>query len=450
MAVTSAAPDARPLACVVMAGGKGTRMRSALPKVLHPLCGRPILGWVLAAAREAGAETLVVVTPPEAEAVRALVAGDATAAVQPEARGTGHAVQVGVEALPAGFAGDVLVVSGDTPLITGAVLRELVGAHRAAGAAATLLTVDVDPPNAYGRVLRDEAGNVDRVVEVRDASALELTVRETNAGFYCFDAAELRRTLPLLRPDNDQGELYLADVLPHVRASGGRIVAHTTADAVTTTGVNDRVDLANAERLLRMRLLEAHMLLGVGIVDPATTFVDVEVELAPDCTIHPFTVLRGRTRVAAGASVGPHAVLHDAVVGPGAGAGPFCYLRPGAVLEEGARVGTYVEVKNSVLGPRAKVPHLSYVGDADIGAGTNIGAGNITANFDGRRKHRTTIGANVKTGSDTVFVAPVEIGDDAMTGAGSIITKDVPPGALGIARARQTNLEEFVYRKQDG
>jgi bifunctional UDP-N-acetylglucosamine pyrophosphorylase/glucosamine-1-phosphate N-acetyltransferase len=413
------------------------------------VCGRPILGWVLEAARQAGAAPLVVVTPPEADEVRALLDAGAVAAVQPEARGTGHAVQCGLAALPAGFDGDVLIVSGDTPLIRGDVLREIVSTHRGTGAVATLLSVDVPGPNAYGRVVRGPDGVVDRVVEVRDATAEELSVTEINAGFYAFDAARLRIALDAVRPDNDQGELYLPDALPLLRAAGGRVVAHRTDDDVSTVGVNTRVDLAEAGRLLRLRLLEEHMLGGAGIVDPATTYVDHGVVLEPDCVIHPFSVLRGTTRVESGAEVGPHAVLHDAVVGAGASAGPFVYLRPGAELRAGAKAGTYVEVKNAVLGPGAKVPHLSYIGDADIGEGTNIGAGTITANYDGRRKHRTTIGARVRSSSDVVFVAPVVVGDDAVTAAGSVITKDVPSGALGIARARQTNIDGYGARTRD-
>jgi bifunctional UDP-N-acetylglucosamine pyrophosphorylase/glucosamine-1-phosphate N-acetyltransferase len=441
---TTAAP-ARPLACIVMAGGKGTRMRSALPKVLHELCGRPILGWVLAAAREAGAERLVVVTPPADEAVHALVGDDAEAVVQPQALGTGDAVRCGLAALD-GFHGDVLVVSGDTPLIRGELLHDVVASHRAGQALATLLTVHVPPPNAYGRVVRDADDGVVAVVEARDASPAELALTEINAGFYAFDVDALRAAVAGLRTDNVQGELYLPDVLPMLRAQGGRIVGHVTDDEVSTMGVNTRVDLAEADRHLRLRLLTAHMLAGVGIVDPATTFVEHGVTLEPDCTIHPFTVLRGTTHVAAGARVGPHAVLVDARVGANALVGPFCYLRPGATLAARAKAGTFVEIKNSTVGEGAKVPHLSYIGDAEIGEGTNIGAGNITGNYHAGRKNRTTIGARVSTGSDNVFVAPVTVGDDASTAAGSIITEDVPPGALAIARARQVNKDGYALR----
>jgi bifunctional UDP-N-acetylglucosamine pyrophosphorylase/glucosamine-1-phosphate N-acetyltransferase len=440
---------ARGLACIVMAGGKGTRMRSTLPKVLHAACGRPILGWVLEAAREAGASRLVVVTPPDADDVRTLLPDDAIAAIQPEARGTGDAVRCGMAELE-GFEGDVLVVSGDTPLIRGELLRDIVTSHRQGHAVATLLTAHVAPPNAYGRVVRDKNGSVDHVVEAGDAPPAVLELTEINTGFYAFDAGALRGALAKLRPDNAQGELYLPDVLPILREARGHIVGHVTDDVVSTMGVNTRVDLADAERHMRHRLLRAHMLAGAGIIDPDSTFVEHGVVLEPDCLIHPFTVLRGATRVCSGAEVGPHAVLVDAVVGEDAKVGPFCYLRPGARLAERAKAGTFVEIKNANVGEGTKVPHLSYIGDADIGPGTNIGAGNITANYHAGQKHRTTIGAHVHTSSDTVFVAPVSIGDNAYTGAGSVITDDVPDGALGIARSRQVNVDGYARRHDDG
>jgi len=450
MTPAAADPHARPLACIVMAGGRGTRMKSRLPKVLHEICGRPVLGWVLAAARGAGAERLVVVTPPEDDAVRAVLGDGAEAAIQQEARGTGDAVGCGLSAL-AGFAGDVLVVSGDTPLIRADLLRELLASHHDGRAVATCLTVHVPSPNAYGRVVRDRDGAVERIVEAADASAAQRLLTETNAGVYAFDADALRAAIAELGADNAQGERYLPDVLPILRSRRDHVLGHVTDDEVSTMGVNTRVDLAEAERQMRLRLLHGHMLAGVGIVDPATTFVDHGVTLEADCRIEPFTVLRGTTHVAAGAVVGPHAVLVDAAVGAGAKVGPFCYLRPGAVLEEQAKVGTFVEIKNSVVGPGAKVPHLSYMGDADIGEGANIGAGNITGNYHAGRKHRTTIGAHVHTGSDTVFVAPVTLGEGAATAAGSIITDDVPADALAVARARQVNKDGYARRyRADG
>ncbi len=446
--MTPPAPTAdRPLACIVMAGGKGTRMRSATPKVLHPIWGRPLVGWVLAAVRDAGAERVVVVVPPDAADAVGAAVGDAETVVQEAQLGTGDAVRVAMPAL-AGFAGDVLVVSGDTPLLHADLLDGLVAAHRAAGAQATLATFEVYPAGSYGRVLRDADGSV-RVVEARDATPEELEGGEVNAGLYVFAADALRPALEGLGTDNAAGERYLPDVLPRIAAAGGTVVAEPVADPIALLGVNTRVELAEAAAFLRQRILEDHMLAGAGIVDPASTYVDADVELAPDCVVHPGTVLRGATRLAAGAEAGPHSVLDGAVLEAGAKAGPFAHLRPGTHLRAGARVGAFAETKNADVGARSKIPHLSYVGDAEIGEDTNIGAGNITANYDGAAKHRTVIGSRVRTGSDCVFVAPVEIGDDATTGAGSIITDDVPPGALGIARARQVVKENYAQRRRD-
>ena len=436
----------RPLACIVMAGGKGTRMRSALPKVLHPIWGRPLLGWVISAVRDAGAERVVVVVPPDAAEAVTAVAGDAQTVIQHDQLGTGDAVRCAMPALE-GFSGDVLIVSGDTPLLTAELLSGLVAAHGAEGAAGTAATFRIATPGGYGRVIRDAAGI--RIVEAKDATAAELAIDEVNAGLYVFDADALRPALAGLTNDNAQGEYYLPDVVPAIAAAGGRVSASLVADASLLLGVNTRVELAEAAQIIRGRILETHLLAGAGIVDPATTYIDAEVELAPDCVVHPFTILRGTTRLAAGAEAGPHSVLTDATLESGAQAGPFAHLRAGSHLHAGARVGAFAETKNAEIGPRSKVPHLSYIGDATIGEDTNIGAGNITANYDGVSKHRTTIGDRVRTGSDCVFVAPVEIGDDATTGAGSIITGDVPAEALAIARARQVNKEHYAKRKRD-
>ena len=436
----------RPLACIVMAGGKGTRMRSALPKVLHPIWGRPLLGWVIAAVREAGAERVVVVVPPDAAEAVAAVAGDAETVVQHDQLGTGDAVRCAMPPLD-GFTGDVLIVSGDTPLLTAELLGGLVDAHVAAGAAATAATFQIDQPGSYGRVIRDAAGI--RIVEAKDATPAELEIDEVNAGLYVFDADALRPALAGLTNDNAQGEYYLPDVVPAIAAAGGRASASLVDDASLLLGVNTRVELAEAAQIIRDRIIEQHLLAGAGIVDPATTYIDADVELAADCVVHPYTILRGHTRLAAGAEAGPHSVLTDSVLDSDAQAGPFAHLRAGTHLHAGARVGAFAETKNTELGARSKIPHLSYVGDATVGEDTNIGAGNITANYDGVDKHRTTIGDRVRTGSDCVFVAPVEIGDDATTGAGSIITEDVPAEALGIARARQVNKEHYAKRKRD-
>ena len=436
----------RPLACIVMAGGKGTRMRSALPKVLHPIWGRPLLGWVIAAVREAGAERVVVVVPPDAAEAVAAVAGDAETVVQHDQLGTGDAVRCAMPPLD-GFTGDVLIVSGDTPLLTAELLGGLVDAHVAEGAAATAATFQIDQPGSYGRVIRDAAGI--RIVEAKDATPAELEIDEVNAGLYVFDADALRPALAGLTDDNAQGEYYLPDVVPAIAAAGGRASASLVDDASLLLGVNTRVELAEAAQIIRDRIIEQHLLAGAGIVDPATTYIDADVELAADCVVHPYTILRGHTRLAAGAEAGPHSVLTDSVLDSDAQAGPFAHLRAGTHLHAGARVGAFAETKNTELGARSKIPHLSYVGDATVGEDTNIGAGNITANYDGVDKHRTTIGDRVRTGSDCVFVAPVEIGDDATTGAGSIITEDVPAEALGIARARQVNKEHYAKRKRD-
>lgn len=436
----------RPLACIVMAGGKGTRMRSSLPKVLHPIWGRPLLGWVIAAVREAGAERVVVVVPPDAAEAVAAVAGDAETVIQHDQLGTGDAVRCAMPPLE-GFSGDVLIVSGDTPLLTAELLGGLVDAHVADGAAATAATFQIDQPGSYGRVIRDAAGI--RIVEAKDATPAELEVDEVNAGLYVFDADALRPALAGLTNDNAQGEYYLPDVVPAIAAAGGRVSASLVADASLLLGVNTRVELAEAAQIIRDRIIEQHLLAGAGIVDPATTYIDADVELEADCVVHPYTILRGRTRLATGAEAGPHSVLTDSVLDSDAQAGPFAHLRAGSHLHAGARVGAFAETKNTELGARSKIPHLSYVGDATVGEDTNIGAGNITANYDGVSKHRTTIGDRVRTGSDCVFVAPVEVGDDATTGAGSIITEDVPAEALGIARARQVNKEHYAKRKRD-
>jgi bifunctional UDP-N-acetylglucosamine pyrophosphorylase/glucosamine-1-phosphate N-acetyltransferase len=414
--------------------------------VLHPIWGRPLLGWVIAAVREAGAERVVVVVPPDAAESVAAVAGDAETVIQHDQLGTGDAVRCAMPPLE-GFTGDVLIVSGDTPLLTAELLGGLVDAHIADGAAATAATFQIDQPGSYGRVIRDAAGI--RIVEAKDATPAELEVDEVNAGLYVFDADALRPALAGLTNDNAQGEYYLPDVVPAIAAAGGRASASLVDDASLLLGVNTRVELAAAAQIIRDRIIEQHLLAGAGIVDPATTYIDADVELEADCVVHPYTILRGRTRLAAGAEAGPHSVLTDSILDSGAQAGPFAHLRAGTHLHAGARVGAFAETKNTELGARSKIPHLSYVGDATVGEDTNIGAGNITANYDGTRKHRTTIGDRVRTGSDCVFVAPVEIGDDATTGAGSIITDDVPAEALGIARARQVNKEHYAKRKRD-
>jgi bifunctional UDP-N-acetylglucosamine pyrophosphorylase / glucosamine-1-phosphate N-acetyltransferase len=437
------------LAAVLMAGGLGTRMHSAVPKHFHPLLGRPMVDWIIGAGREAGADPIVVVASP---ATRDWFhESGVTVAVQEEPLGTGDAVRSARTALE-GYDGDVLILSGDTPMLTADVLRELVEAHRREGVDATILSAEPPDPRLYGRVVRDADGAVLKVVEGTDASGDVQKIREINSSIYVFRGSALWPALERLEPKNAQGELYLTDAIELVVASGGRVVAHIAADHRETDGVNTRVELAHATAVLRDRINEEHMIAGVTIVDPQTTWIEPGVELEPDSTIHPFTVLRGATYVATGAEVGPNTVAIDARIGARAIVGPFCYLRPGTVLGESSKAGTFVEIKNSRIGDRTKVPHLSYIGDTDIGDDTNVGAGAITANLPlqpGSPKHRTTIGSNVRTGIHNGFVAPITIGDGAWIAAGSVITKDVPADALAFARPRQENKEGYAARGRE-
>jgi bifunctional UDP-N-acetylglucosamine pyrophosphorylase / glucosamine-1-phosphate N-acetyltransferase len=435
------------LAAVVMAGGLGTRMRSEVPKHLHGLLGRRVVDWVLESAEATGADPLVVVASPE---TKHLYDG-AMVAVQERPLGTGDAVASARQVL-SGFHGPVLVLDAAAPLLTPDVLRGLLEAHRRERATVTLLTFEPDVPLPYGRIIRDQSGEIRSVVEEKDASPEEKQVRELNASTYVFDAGALWQALDGLDAANAQGEVYLTDAIARIVDAGGRAAAHRSLDPLAPLGINNRAELAVAAAALRDRVNERHMLAGVTIIDPATAWIDAGVELEPDVVIHPFTVLCGTTRVQRGAQIGPHVVATDAVVGPGALVGPFCYLRPGTVLGAHSKAGTFVEVKNSSLGEGTKVPHLSYIGDAEIGDGTNIGAGNITANLPphpGRGKQRTRIGRNVKTSIHTSFVAPVEIGDDSWTAAGSVITDDVPPGSLAGFPPRQTTKEGYVHDQRD-
>jgi bifunctional UDP-N-acetylglucosamine pyrophosphorylase/glucosamine-1-phosphate N-acetyltransferase len=432
----------RRLAAVVLAAGLGTRMRSETPKHLHPLLGRRLADWVVEAVRELGPDPLVVVTSPDASDAFPGV----ETAVQEQPRGTGDAAAAARPSLD-GFRGAVLVVTGDAATITPELLGRLLQTHRDADAAATVLSFELHEPGAYGRIVRSADGTLQAIVEARDADEDQLGIREVNSSIYVFDAAKLWPALAGLKPDNAQGELYLTDTVRELAAAGERVAVHQADDPAECEGVNTRAELAAAAAVLRDRINVAHMLAGVTIVDPASTWIDPTVELEADSTIQPFTVLRGATSVAKGAEVGPHAVAVDATIGPGTLVGPFCYLRPGTILENGAKAGAFVEIKNSRIGERTKVPHQSYIGDAEIGADSNIAAGNITVNYphqEGRAKGRTTIGRNVRTGVHNAFVAPVEVGDDAWIGAGSVITKDVPPGSLAVARARQVTKEGYV------
>jgi bifunctional UDP-N-acetylglucosamine pyrophosphorylase/glucosamine-1-phosphate N-acetyltransferase len=437
-------------------------MRSSLPKVLHPLCGRPLIAWPLAAAREAGAGKVVVVDGPKRLLADHLPEG-VTVAVQAEPRGTGDAVAAAAQEIAEGDT--VVVVMGDVPLVDAVTLTGLVKAHEEAGAAATMLTAELEDPTGYGRVVRDAEGRVERVVETKaagDATQAELAIREVNTGIFAFDGGALLQALEQLESGNAQGEVYLPDVLPRMREAGRAIGGHVATDWTVTLGINDRVDLARVRAIAQQRINEGHMRAGVTLVDPATAAIDVTVAIGADTVIEPCCMLKGATTIGAGAAIGAFTTLIDAEVGDGATVlrahldrarvgpkatvGPFAYLRPDTVLAEGAKAGTFVEIKNSNIGPGSKVPHLSYIGDADVGEGVNLGASTITANYDGRVKHRTTVGDRVHTSVDTTFVAPVTIGDGAYTGAGSVITEDVPPGALGIARERQRNVEGYAER----
>ena len=465
--------EPRLAAVVVLAAGEGTRMRSArTPKVLHPLCGRTMLGHVVHAARGLAPEHLVVVVGHAREQVEAHLAEvdpAARAVVQEQQNGTGHAVRVALEALAAqvgALDGTVVVVPGDAPLLTTATLQALVRRHAQEGAATTLLTAVLDDPTGYGRVVRDAGAAVTAVVEHKDADEPTRALREVATSVYAFDAVALAEALRSLTTDNAQGEEYLTDVVGLHRAAGAVVAASVAVTPGETMGVNDRVQLSQARRLLRDRLVEQHSRAGVTVVDPQTTWLDVDVELAADVVLEPGCSLEGSTRVGPGALVGPDTTLRDcevaedarvvrshcvgAVVGARAEVGPFSYLRPGARLGAGSKAGAFVEIKASEVGEGSKVPHLSYVGDATIGAGSNIGAATVFVNYDGRDKHRTTVGDGVRIGSDTMLVAPVSVGDGAYTAAGSVITNDVPAGSLGVGRARQRNIDGWAARRRAG
>jgi bifunctional UDP-N-acetylglucosamine pyrophosphorylase/glucosamine-1-phosphate N-acetyltransferase len=464
----STAPRPAVAAVVVLAAGQGTRMRSATPKVLHPLGGRSMLGHVLAAAEPLGAATTVVVVGAGRAAVEAHLARIAPAALpvlQEEQRGSGHAAAIALDAVP-DLDGTVLVVNGDAPLLRVATVEALVRAHVEAGNALTVLTAEVSDPTGLGRIVRDGDGAVRAIVEERDATPEQRAIGEINAGVYVGDAAALRSALGRIGADNDQGELYLTDVLGLLVGDGAPVGGARADDPADVLGCNDQRELADRRRTLNDRVLDDLMRSGVTVVDPQTTWVDVTAGVAADAVLHPGTQLLGTTTVAAGAVVGPDTTLVDtevsggasvlrshcvgAVIGPDVTVGPFSYLRPGTRLGRGAKVGSFVETKNVEVGEDSKVPHLSYVGDATIGRGANIGAATIFVNYDGVTKHHTTVGDHVRIGSDTMLVAPVTVGDGAYTAAGSVITSDVPPGAIAVARAPQRNVAGWVRRRRSG
>jgi bifunctional UDP-N-acetylglucosamine pyrophosphorylase/glucosamine-1-phosphate N-acetyltransferase len=451
-----------PLAVVILAAGLGTRMKSEAPKVLHEVCGRPMLSYVIDAALSVSPARIVVVTGPDQDAIAEILPVGCERAVQQERRGTGDAVRAGLVPLH-DFSGDVMVLYGDVPLVDDGFVEALARTHVEADAAATLTIVTLDDPAHYGRIERDDAGRVTRIVEYRDADASAREIREINVGLYVFRADALRPALRRLTSDNEQGELYLTDVVHLLIDAEHTVTVHESDDPEMCMGVNSRVELALVNAAMRRRLLERLMLAGVTVEDPETTYVDWGVEVGRDTFVRAGTHLLGRTTIGAACEIGPGAFLRDAfvgdrvrvissnlsecVIGSNCSVGPYAFIRPNTVLAEGAKAGTFVEIKNSRIGEGSKVPHLSYVGDAVIGRGSNIAAGNITANYDGFEKHPTTIGDNVRTGSDTTLVAPVTLGDGAFTAAGSVITRDVPPGALGVARGRQENVDGYAARR---
>jgi len=450
------------VAAVVLAAGQGTRFHSGLAKVLHPVAGRTIIRWVLESLRPLALDRVVVVVGHQADAVTAEAESaqveGLVAVVQEDQRGTGHAVRTALEADVLDGIDAVLVVPGDTPLLTSERLATLLDAHTGA---ATMLVTELEDPTGYGRVLRHGDGRVERIVEERDATNAQREVREVGTSIYVFARDALVRALPGLSRDNAQGEEYLTDVIEQLSPLG---VTTVTAPPGEVAGVNDRAQLAAAGAVLTRRVLEGLMRAGVTVIDPATTYVGADVSVAPDAVLLPGTHLEGRTSVASGATIGPdtrlvdsnvaekatvtYSVLLEATVGAGATVGPFAYLRPGARLEARSKVGTFVEVKGSVIGEGSKVPHLSYIGDTIIGRDANVGAATVTANYDGYDKHRTVIGDGAKVGVDTMLVAPVTIGAGAFTGAGSVITKDVPDGALAVERTEQRVVPGYAARKR--
>ena len=443
-----------------MAAGQGTRMRSDLPKVLHPVCGRPMILWPVMAASAAGADRVVVVVSPDRDLGGVLPDGVETV-VQPESDGTGGAARAAIEQIAESE--EVIVLSGDVPLLSAEVIGELLAEHRRQEASATVLTAILDDPGSYGRVIRAADGSIEKIVEAKtdgDATPEELAVREINSGTYVFRAEALAEALPGLENHNSQGEYYLPETLTAIGRSGGRVVAWTSDDRAVNMGVNDRVDLASVESEARRRIARRHQRAGVTVVDPDSTWIDADVTIGRDARIEPGCSLRGATEVGEGAVIGPHTTVTDCGIGSRSKVihsvlnlcevledcevGPFAYLRPGARLEDGSKAGTFVEVKNSEIGPGAKVPHLSYVGDAEVGEGANLGAGTITANYDGVRKHRTVIGPGARIGVDTMLVAPVTVGAGAVTGAGAVIREDVPPGSLSVSENLQRNIEGYM------
>lgn len=457
------------LAIIVLAAGQGTRMKSATPKLLHPLAGWPIVSHVLRTAQALDAAHVIAVVRHERDQVAAAVESVLPACVvvdQDEVPGTGRAVEQALAALPDDFEGEVLVLNGDVPLLDADTLAAFLERHRGHAAQASVLSATYEDPSGYGRIVRDERGVFRRIVEQKDATDEERSIAEINAGIYAFGASALRDQLANLTTDNAQGEKYLTDVIQHLREAGSEVEAVPVSEPWLVAGINDRAQLSETAARLNALIVRGWQLNGVTIEDPATTWIDLDVKIEPDVTIRPGTQLKGATVIATGAVVGPDTTLVDcevgenaevkrtdatlSVIGAGASVGPFAYLRPGTVLGTDGKIGTFVETKNAKIGTGSKVPHLSYVGDATIGEHSNIGAGSIFANYDGVRKHHSDVGSHVKTGSHGVFVAPVRIGDGAYTGAGTVVRKDIPAGALGVNVAPQRNIEGWVRKHRPG
>lgn len=449
------------LKAVILAAGKGTRMKSVLPKVLHQVGGKPMVQHVLDAAKTAGALESIAVVGFGAEQVEKVLGTKVRYALQQEQLGTGHAVMQTADIL-ANFEGTVMVLCGDTPLLQGQSLKKLYEEHVATEAAATVFTANMPEPFGYGRVIRDEKGQVVKIVEQKDANSQELLVHEVNTGIYCFKRAALFDALARITCNNKQGEYYLTDVLGIMAENGQKVWAVEAEDYQETLGINSRLQLAQAEKILRRRKLVSLMDNGVSIMDPNSTFIDEQVEIGPDTVIYPFTWLEGNTVIGSGCFIGPNSRLqnttvgneanvhftyaHDCKMGNGVNVGPYVHLRPNTVLSDGVKVGNFVEVKNSNIGEKSKLPHLSYIGDTDMGSKVNIGCGTITVNYDGKTKHRTVIGDDAFVGCNSNLVAPVKVGDGAYIGAGSTITKEVPEKALAVARARQSNINGWVNK----
>lgn len=458
-----------PIAIIILAAGQGTRMKSSTPKVLHPIAGIPMVSHVLATAEELGAAHIVAVVRHERDAVAAVIAEHLPRAIivdQDEAPGTGRAVELGLAGLPADFTGHVVVLSADVPLLDAATVGSLVLTHERSGNSLTLLSANFADPTGAGRIVRGEGGAFEAIVEQKDATEEQREITEVNAGVYVFDAAALRVALERIGTDNAQNEKYLTDAAAGIRGTGGRIEAVAVGDPWLVAGINDRAQLAAAAAELNARIVRGWQLNGVTIQDPATTWIDLATSIAADVEILPGTQLKGATAIERGAIIGPDSTLVDcevgenavvkrtdatlAVIGANATVGPFAYLRPGTYLGVGGKIGTFVETKNSRIGTGSKVPHLSYIGDTTIGEHTNLGAGAITANYDDIAKHHTEIGSHVHSGSHNVFVAPVRIGDGAKTGAGTIVRKDVPAGALAMTVAPQRNVIGWVEKNRAG